>query len=66
MAHNTRSESEIDGIFARLQDYGANIVKQPQKILWGGYSGNFSDLDSHIGEIAYNPFWIIRTDGRVR
>ena len=38
---------------------------EPQKALWGGCSGYFSDSDGETGEIGYNPFWTIKTDGRV-
>ena len=65
LAHNARSEAEVDAIFARLKLHGATILKQPQKAFWGGYSGYFSDPDGHVWEIAYNPFWTIRQDGRV-
>ena len=65
LAHNVRSEAEVDAIFARLKQHGATILKQPQKALWGGYSGYFSDPDGHVWEIAYNPFWTIQEDGRV-
>jgi catechol 2,3-dioxygenase-like lactoylglutathione lyase family enzyme len=65
LAHNVRSEAEVDAIFARMQDHGATIHKHPQKAFWGGYSGYFGDPDGHIWEIAYNPFWTVRQDGRV-
>ena len=65
LAHNVRSEAEVDEIFARLKNHGATIVKEPQKAFWGGYSGYFSDPDGHTWEIAYNPFWTIQKDGRV-
>jgi uncharacterized protein len=65
LAHNARSEAEVDAIFTRLKNTGATIVKEPQKAFWGGYSGYFSDPDGHTWEIAYNPFWTIHDDGRV-
>jgi len=65
LAHNVQSEEEVDAIFALLKSYGANILKEPQKVFWGGYSGYFSDPDGHTWEIAYNPFWTIQEDGRV-
>lgn len=65
LAHNVRSEMEVDAIFARLKTSGATIVKEPQKAFWGGYSGYFSDPDGHTWEIAYNPFWSVEKDGRV-
>ncbi|MEX0805618.1 MAG: VOC family protein [Candidatus Binatia bacterium] len=65
LAHNVRSEEEVDEILARLKENGVTIVKEPQKAVWGGYSGYFSDPDGHTWEIAYNPFWTIKEDGRV-
>ena len=65
LAHNVRSKEEVDAIFARLKQKGATIVKEPQLAAWGGYSGYFADPDGHKWEIAYNPYWTIRNDGRV-
>ncbi len=65
LAHNVRSEAEVDSIFSRLKDKGATIIKEPEHVFWGGYSGYFSDPDGHSWEIAYNPHWAIRKDGRV-
>ncbi len=65
LAHNARSKEEVDSIFARLKDNGATIVKEPEDVFWGGYSGYFSDPDGHSWEVAYNPHWAIQKDGRV-
>ena len=65
LAHNVRSEEEVNAIFARLKNNGVTVVKEPQKAFWGGYTGYFSDLDGHPWDIAYNPFWTILMDGRV-
>lgn len=65
LAHNARSKEEVDSIFAELKDKGATIVKEPQEVFWGGYSGYFSDPDGHCWEVAYNPYWTIGEDGRV-
>ena len=65
LAHNARSKEEVDSIFSRLKDTGATIVKEPEDVFWGGYSGYFSDPDGHSWEVAYNPHWVIRKDGRV-
>ena len=38
---------------------GATLVKPPQKVFWGGYSGYFADPDGHLWELAHNPFaWV--------
>ena len=65
LAHNARSKEEVDNIFARLRENGATITKMPEEVFWGGYSGYFADLDGHLWEIAYNPYWEIQEDGRV-
>lgn len=65
LAHNLRSEAEVDAAFTRLREHGAAIVKPPVKAHWGGYSGYFADPDGHCWELAYNPFWTVRGDGRI-
>ena len=57
IAYNTKSETEVDEVLAEVQKLGATLVKPAQKIFWGGYSGYFKDLDGHLFEVAYNPFW---------
>ena len=65
LAHNLRSEAEVDATFVRLREAGATIVKPPEKVFWGGYSGYFADADGHRWEVAYNPHWTVREDGRI-
>ena len=65
LAHNLRSVEEVDALFAVLKKHNVTIVKPPQKVFWGGYSGYFADADGHLWEIAHNPFWTVREDGRV-
>ena len=56
IAHNTKSEEEVDQVMAEVEKLGATIVKKAQKVFWGGYSGYFRDPDGHLFEVAYNPF----------
>ncbi|HEU5296401.1 MAG TPA: VOC family protein [Burkholderiaceae bacterium] len=65
LAHNLRSVEEVDALFAHLKRHGATIVKPPQKAQWGGYTGYFADPDGHKWEVAYNPHWTVRPDGRI-
>lgn len=51
-----KSETEVDAVFEDLRRKGVNIVKAPQKVFWGGYSGYVADPDNNYWEIAYNPF----------
>jgi len=56
IAHNVSSAKEVDTIIRQALSAGAKLVKQPQKVFWGGYSGYFQDPDGHLWEIAHNPF----------
>ncbi|GGD14203.1 VOC family protein [Hyunsoonleella pacifica] len=56
LAHNLRSKTEVDQLFSELEQKGVTIVKQPEEVFWGGYSGYVSDLDDNLWEIAFNPF----------
>ena len=59
LAHNVGSEKAVDEVVSQAVDAGATVVKKPQKVFWGGYSGYFKDLDGHLWEVAHNPlFWI--------
>ncbi len=59
LAHNVESEAQVDEVVAQAVDAGATLVKKPQAVFWGGYSGYFADPDGHLWEVAYNPCcWI--------
>ena len=66
LAYNTQSESEVDGIIADLKSKGVKIVKEPQKVFWGGYSSYFADPDDHLWEVAYNPFFPFDESGNLK
>ena len=57
LAHNVQSEQEVDEIIRDLEAKGVEIIKQPQKVFWGGYSSYFVDPDGFHWEVAYNPFF---------
>ncbi|TWU07459.1 VOC family protein [Stieleria varia] len=65
LAHNLRSEAEVNALFEHLKKHDVVILKEPEKVFWGGYSGYFTDPDGHCWEIAHNPFWTIKDDGRI-
>ena len=56
MAYNVDSEAKVDEVIAQARAIGAEIVKEPQKVFWGGYSSYFADPDGYLWEVAYNPF----------
>lgn len=63
LAHNLTSKKDVDALMDEAVAAGATMVKKPQDVFWGGYSGYFADLDGHLWEIAFNPFsWIGPSD----
>ncbi|MFT5286900.1 MAG: putative glyoxalase superfamily protein PhnB [Planctomycetota bacterium] len=57
LAHNVESDAEVNEVIDQAVEAGATLVKEPQKVFWGGYSGYFKDLDGHLWEVAHNP-WV--------
>ncbi|UOG37317.1 VOC family protein [Leptospira noguchii] len=55
IAYNGRSKEEVDQVIAKAEKVGAKIVKRPQKVFWGGYSGYFQDPEGFYWEVAWNP-----------
>jgi hypothetical protein len=55
-SYNERSEKEVDDLIKGLRDKGVKIIKEPQKVFWGGYSSYIADPDENLWEIAYNPY----------
>lgn len=65
LAYNAKSEAEVDAITADLKDKGVKIIKEPQKVFWGGYSSYFADPDEYRWEVAYNPFFAFDENGNL-
>jgi uncharacterized protein len=66
LAYNARSEKEVDDIISTLKANGVKILKNPQKVFWGGYSSYVCDPDSNIWEIAYNPYLKLDNQGNIK
>lgn len=66
LSYNARSESEVDEIVADLKVKGVKILKEPQKVFWGGYSSYFADPDGYCWEVAYNPFFPFDEAGNLK
>lgn len=63
LAFNTRTKEEVDELINTLEAKGVKIVKKPEEVFWGGYSGYISDPDDNLWEIAYNPFLPLDENG---
>lgn len=57
LACNMKSEQEVDAFMQTVTVQGGVVVKQPQRVSWGGYSGYFQDPDGYYWEVAYGPNW---------
>lgn len=62
-AQNCADDAETDAVFNAAVAAGATVLKRPEKVFWGGYSGYFADPDGHVWEIATNPFWPLDDKG---
>ena len=59
LAHNVRSRDAVHTVVDEAVAAGARLVKPPQEVFWGGYSGYVADPDGFLWEIAHNPYsWI--------
>ena len=55
LAYNVSSQEEVDKTIEYIRNAGAEIVKEPQKVFWGGYSSYFSDPNGYLWEVVYSP-----------
>ena len=66
LAYNAQSEAEVDEIISSLKAKGVKILKEPQKVFWGGYNSYFADPDGNCWEVAYNPFFPFDENGNLK
>ena len=66
LAYNTQSEAEVDEVIKDLKSKAVKILKEPQKVFWGGYHAYFADPDGYIWEVAYNPFFPFDENGNLK
>ena len=62
---NFNSEKEVDEQFSSLRKKGVNVVREPEKVFWGGYRGYIEDIEHNLWELAYNPFLEMDEHGNV-
>ncbi|MGV8939201.1 MAG: VOC family protein [Allorhizobium sp.] len=65
LAHNVSSPTGVDAVVKYAVSCGATLVKKPEKVFWGGYSGYFADPDGHLWEVAHNPFFPMDEYGHI-
>lgn len=59
LAINLESEQAVDRAMEAALAAGATLLKTPEKVFWGGYSGYFADPDGHPWELAFNPVFAL-------
>ncbi len=52
LAHNVETNREVRDILDHAAKTGGRLVKPPETVGWGGYSGYFADPDGHLWEVA--------------
>jgi catechol 2,3-dioxygenase-like lactoylglutathione lyase family enzyme len=65
LAHNVRSNDEVDRVIERARAAGGRITREPGETFWGGYSGVFLDPDGHPWEVAVNAGFPLAADGSI-
>ncbi len=65
LAHNVRSEAEVDAVLREAVAAGGRLIRSGHKVFWGGYVGYFADPDGHLWEVAHNPDFPLDADGRI-
>lgn len=65
LAHNVRSQAEVDEILSAAENAGATITRTAAETFYGGYAGAFCDPDGHSWEIAHNPGFPLADDGTI-
>jgi len=65
LAHNVRSNDEVEQLAAAAAEAGATVTRPPGATFYGGYAACFMDPDGHVWEVAYNPGFAIAEDGSI-
>jgi len=65
LAHNARSEGDVDKALKEAVAAGAKLIKPAGKTFWGGYAGYFADPDGHLWEVAHNPYFGFDAESRI-
>ena len=64
LAINVPTEDEVQPLLDKAACCGGRIVKPAERAEWGGFSGYFADPDTHLWEVAHNPFFPLEANGR--
>jgi uncharacterized protein len=65
LAHNVRTDEEVDRVIEEARSADARISREPAPTFYGGYAGVFLDPDGHPWEVAHNPGFGLDEDGAI-
>ncbi|MFK4811987.1 VOC family protein [Devosia sp. ZW T5_3] len=65
LAHNVRSQEEVDDVMQSLLAAGGTLLRAADAPPHGGFRGYVADPDDHAWEVAWNPDWTIDEQGMV-
>ena len=65
IAHNVRSNAEVDEVLAAAEAAGAVVTRPAAETFYGGYAACFADPDGHLWEISHNPGFRLADDGSI-
>lgn len=65
LSYNARTTGEVDQLFENFKRKEVQIIKLPQEVFWGGYSGYIADPDGTLWEVAFNPYLTFDNNGHV-
>ena len=61
LAHNVRTEEEVDELFALLESRGVEIVKRLEKTFFGAYGGYAADVEGNLWGTSSNLSPVLRS-----
>jgi len=66
LTYNVKNKEDVDSVIELVRKAGGTIVKEPQKVFWGGYHAYFSDLDGYYWEVSWGPDFQFDEDGLLK
>jgi uncharacterized protein len=66
LTYHVRRQEEIYQLLGKAKAAGGTVLRNTEKVPWGGYAGWFCDPDGHPWEVAWSPSLRLDTHGHLR
>lgn len=63
---NYPSKDDVNAAYDAAVAAGGTVLKRPDDIFWGGFTGSWADPEGHVWEYAWNPHWELDEHGRLK